>query len=209
MSIGPFTLGDTRKFPPLADEDVFRDNWQNWWWDQSYIPKRDQAEAGDPAFVKEVTESKALARQQANLCLTDLDLVKDKLSAEDYAILKTKLLTNKSQLEFRTPMAMAILHYNRLVLADNDSEIAAMDNAMQADLAQLRALAKPVPRPQKEITYLGKTWKVGPPADILPREDIFYWAYQMDLLRQDEDPRPPARGPKNRPNRVSTGGTKR
>lgn len=195
LSIGPFTFGDTRRFPALGEDDIFGDNWQNWRWDKSYLPAKEQAEVGDESFTDAVQASKAKAREQAEQCLKDLEVVKDKLGPEDYAILKTKLMTNQVQLEFRTPMAMAVLHYRRMMNADDEAERLAMDEALKLDLDALRAVAKPVYGAPKKIAYLGVIWEVGPPAGV-PREWIFQWAYQMDELRRGEDPRPakPVRG---------------
>jgi hypothetical protein len=189
LSVGPFTFGDTRQFPILADEYVLQP-WQNYFWDPAkYEPIHEQEESGDPAFVAQVAADKARARQQAELCLTNLDLVKDQLSPQDYQILHTRLLSNKIQLSFRAPMVMATLHYNQMMSAETPEGRDAADRLMQADLAELRAAVLPIYPDPTQITYLGKTWNVGPP-DGVPREQIYQWAYQMDLLRRGEDPRP-------------------
>ena len=114
--------------------------------------------------------------------------MREKLSPEDYAILRTKLLTNKVQLDFRAPMVLAVLHYRRMMDTDSEAERDAMDSAIRQDLASVREAASPVYGPPRTITYLGKTWNVGPPEDV-DREAIFHWAYQMDQLRRGEDPR--------------------
>ncbi len=190
LSVGPFTFGDTRYFPPpLADEELFQENWQNWWWDDSFVPTRIKAEEGEAAFIAEVKAGKEKALRQAQQCLINLDLVRDKLKPEDYAILKTKLWTNQVQLAFRAPMAMSVLHYQRLVNTDDPAERAAMDQAMREDLAQVRAAAAPVYSSPQELNWLGRKWWVGPPEDV-QREVIFRWAYEMDQLRRGEDPRP-------------------
>ena len=188
LSIGPFSFGDTRKFPPLGDEEIFGQNWQNWWWDASYAPLRQKAEEGEADFTRQVQDAKTKARQQAELCLLNLDLVRERLAPADYAILRTRLLGNKIQLDFRAPMAMAVLHYRRMFYAKNEAERQAMDQAMQADLAQLRMAAYPEYGPPDEIKHLDRTWKVGVPEGI-QRQAIYRWAWQMDLLRQGEDPR--------------------
>ncbi len=117
LSIGPFTFGDTRAFPLLGDEDVFGDNWQNWWWDKSFGAAHEKAEVGEAGFVAEVESQKARAKGLARQCLLDLESVRGKLKKEDYEILKTRLATNEAQLAFRTPMALAVLHYRQMMNA--------------------------------------------------------------------------------------------
>jgi hypothetical protein len=190
LSLGPFAFGDTRRFPPLGDEDVFGQLHQNYWWDPAFIPIHEKAELGDPGFTSQVLADKVSAMKEADECLNDLEAVKGKLSDADYEILKTKLLTNKVQLEFRTPMAMAVLHYRRMISTDDESVRDEMDRAMQADLKQLRAVALPIYEKPTEIQYLGQTWEVGPPEDY-SRDQIYRWAHDMDMLRLGEDPRDP------------------
>jgi hypothetical protein len=190
LSLGPFSFGDTRRFPPLGDEDIFGQLHQNYWWNSAYVPIHDKAEVGDPDFTHDVLVARTNALKEADQCLQNLEDVKDKLSPQDYAILKTKLLTNKVQLQFRTPMAMAVLHYRRMISTDDDVEIDAMDRAIQEDLKALRAVSLPIPEKPKEITYLGQKWQVGPPEDYY-RDAIYRWAHDMDMLRMGEDPRDP------------------
>jgi len=187
LSVGPFSFSDPRWPLPLADEDVFGDLWQNWWWDKSYLPARDAAEDGDPAFTAQVAADKAAARLQADRCLWNLELVKDKLSPEDYQILKTRLLSNQVQLAFRSAMIMATLHYRRLASAPDQGARDAANEAMRQDLEQLRQVIRPQYPPAQELKYLGTTFAVGSP-DI-PREWLYKWAYKMDQLRQGQDPR--------------------
>jgi hypothetical protein len=188
LSIGPFEFGDTRKFPPLGDEDIFGMPNQNYWWDASYIPLHDKAEWGDPAFTQQVQNAKTAAMQKAEQSLQNLQAAKPLLTPQDYAILHTKLLTGKVQLELRTPMAMAVLHYRRMISTWDDAERNAMDGALQEDLKQLRCAALPVYPKPIAINYLDKTWQVGPPENV-DRAAIFRWANDMDLLRQGQDPR--------------------
>ncbi len=63
-----------------------------------------------------------------------------------------------------------------------------MDQALQQDLGQLRDVAMPIYAYPVWFDYLGKWWDVGVPTDV-PRDSIFKWAYQMDQLRQGENPR--------------------
>ena len=106
-SIGPFTFGDTRRIPLLPEEDVFNQNWQNWQWDASLVPAYQKAEHGDAGLIDSVRKMKAIAAGQAEECLKDLEGARDGLPPVEYAILHTKLLTNKTQLAIRAPMAMA------------------------------------------------------------------------------------------------------
>jgi hypothetical protein len=190
LSIGPFEFGDTRAFPPLGNQELFNMPSQNYWWDPAYVPLHDKAELGDPGFTAGVLADKTAAQKVADQCLVDLENVKGALTAQDYAILKTKLLTNAVQLEYRTPMAMAVLHYRRMISTDDDAERDAMDAALQEDLRELRAIALPIYDKPREIKYLDKTWQVGPP-EAVDRDAIFHWAHDMDLLRQGQDPSNP------------------
>jgi hypothetical protein len=190
LSLGPFSFGDTRKFPPLGDEDVFGQLHQSYWWNAAYVPIHRRAELGDAGFTHDVQAAKLAAMKVADGCVQDIESAKAALSPEDYAILKTKLLTNKVQLAFRTPMAMAVLHYRRMISTDDYTERDAMDQAMQEDLNQLRAVALPIYDKPKEINYLGQKWEVGAPEDYY-RDSIYLWAHDMDMLRLGEDPRDP------------------
>lgn len=194
FSIGDFTFGETRRFPPLGDEDVFGQLQQNWWWDKSYAAEHVQAETGDPTFIAKVKASKDQAMQLAAESLANLERIKDQLKPQDYAILHTKLLTNQAQLAFRVPMAMAVLHYRRMVYATSQAERDQMDQAIQQDLKQLRTVAEPVYPSPNWIYYLDQWWDVGVPTDV-PRDRIYEWAYQMDQLRYGNDPRPGSHRP--------------
>jgi hypothetical protein len=188
LSIGPFMFGDTRAFPLLGDEDVFGQLHQNWWWDKSFEPIHEKAEVGEAEFTAKVAADKQTAAAEADQCLASLELVRNQLTPQDYAILRTRLLSNKIQLKFRAPMVMAVLHFRRLVSTDSDIERREMDRAMQEDLAQVRAAAAPIYPTAAKIDWLDRNWNVGVPDDV-PREQIFSWAYGMDLLRQGIDPR--------------------
>jgi hypothetical protein len=188
LSIGPFMFGDTRSFPVLGDDDVFGQLHQNWWWDKSFEPIHEKAEVGDPEFTAKVAADKQTAAAEADQCLASLELVRNQLAPQDYAILRTRLMTNKIQLKFRAPMVMAVLHFRRLVTTNSRAECVEMDRAMQQDLAQVRAAAEPIYPTPAQFNWLDRTWNVGVPDDV-PREQIFSWAYGMDLLRQGIDPR--------------------
>jgi hypothetical protein len=189
LSIGNFSFGDTRRFPYLGDEDVYGQLHQNWWWDDKYGDEHVKAETGDPAFTAEVQSAKTHAMQLADQSIDDLKQVKDQLSPDDYAILVTRLITNKVQLSFRAPMALAVLHYRRMINATTPAEHNAADQALQQDLAVVQAAATPVYGKPRRIDWLDRTWYVGSPDDY-DRGAIFSWAYQMDQLRQGIRPRP-------------------
>src|SRR5581483_566644 len=190
LNIGPFSFGDTRQFPPIGDEDVFGQLHQNWWWDPAtYGAIHDRAEIGEPGFTADVAAAKQRAKATAAQCLTDLDLVRDKLAPEDYEILKTRLITNEVQLAFRAPMALAVLHYRQMMNAGDAKSRAAADSALQVDLQQVREAAKMPLGEAETIPWLGQSWRVGPPDDYWP-DAIDAWAYRMEQLRQGIDPRP-------------------
>jgi hypothetical protein len=189
LSVGPFMFGDTRQFPLLGDEDFLGQHHQNWWWDEKFEPAHEKAEVGDREFSAKVAADKKAAAILADQCLANLEAVKNLLAPQDYAILYTRLLTNKVQLQFRAPMVMAVMHFRRLFYADSDAERQEMDRAMQQDLAQVRAAVAPIYPLPGQIDWLGRKWNVGVPEDV-PRDQIFAWAYAMDQLRQGIDPRP-------------------
>lgn len=189
LSIGNFSFGDTRRFPFMPDEDVYGQLHQNWWWDAKYNTEHEQAERGDPAFTADVRAAKDRAKAAADQCLADLEKVKDQLAPEDYAILHTRLLTNRVQLSFRAPMALAVLHYRALVNAKSPAERDAMDAALRQDLDAIRSAVATVYEKPKQIKWLDRKWNVGVPDDY-DREGVLRWAYQVDQLRQGIDPRP-------------------
>jgi hypothetical protein len=189
LSIGPFAYGDTRAFPALGDDDFLGQLRQNWRWDDRFAAEHERAETGEASFVDAASAAKSKAEAIAHTCLMDLELVKDRLRPEDYAILRTRLLTMNAQMRTRGPMALAVLHYRQWLNATTDAERARADDAMEADLARLRTAARPVYDPPTELKYLGRTWKVGPPENVW-RDAIYSWAWKMDQLRRGEDPRP-------------------
>lgn len=189
LSIGNFSFGDTRKFPPLGDEDAFGQLHQNWWWDTKFASEHDRAETGDPAYIAEVAAAKERAKALADQCLADLELAKDQLSPQDYAILRTRLVSNQVQLSFRAPMALAVLHYRGLINAKTSADRNAMDQALRRDLEAVRAAVQTVHPKPRQLKWLQRSWNVDVPDDY-DRDGIFRWAYQMDQLRQGIDPRP-------------------
>jgi hypothetical protein len=181
LSVGPFTYGDTRRYPPLPDEEAFTQNWQNWQWDKSYVPAFQQAEHGDAQFIKDVTAQKAKAMETADQSLADLGKIKSDLPPIEWAILQTKLNTNKMQLELRTPMYLAALEYRAMRNADTQEEREAHRDAIRQELNELRNIVAPVYPPPVTVSYLGQIWHLGPPEGI-DRNAILYWAYDTELL---------------------------
>jgi hypothetical protein len=189
LSIGNFSFGDTRKYPPpLGDEDAFGQLHQNWWWDEKYADEHAKAETGDPEFIAQVKAAKNRAMAQAVQCLVDLEAVRDQLSEQDYKILRTRLETNKLELSFRAPMALAVLHYRRLIHATSPADHDAEDTALQQDIAAVKQAASTAFDKPQQIVWLDRTWNVGVPDDY-DRLAILQWAWQMDQLRQGINPR--------------------
>lgn len=191
LSIGPFSFGDTRRFPPLVNEDAFRQNWQNWRWDRSYLTALRQAEAGDAKFIQQVAAQKAKAMALAQESLAALEDVRPRLTEIDYAILRTKLLTNQAQLAFRAPMALALLRYRALMHTRNAGQRAALRAAIARDLEQIRAVAAEAPpvRELPTVEYLGRNWPLGAPEEV-NRERLYYWAYQTEEILRGRGPKP-------------------
>ncbi len=185
LSVGPFTFGDTRRAPPLPDEELLTYNWQNWLWDKSYMPAHDQADRGDAEFIRQVEQQKAEAMKSAEQCLADLEKVKPELSSIEYAILHTKLSGNEAQLAVRTPMALADLEYRAANNAGTDAERETHLNAIRQHIAELRALLDPPMPLPTAVDYLGRTWYLGPPEGI-DRNLLLFWAYDTELLVNGE-----------------------
>ncbi len=180
LSIGPFTFGDTRSFPPLPSEDPFSQNWQNWKWDKAYGKAHSDAELGEPAFVEGVAKQKAEAAATAAKCLADLEAVKGELSPVEYAILRSKLEGNRVQLSFRAPMAMAALHYRAWKYGPGGGREAAR-KAYLEDVAAVRAAAMAIPDPGELVTYKQRVWRVGA-AEGVDRDAVFKWAFEAGKL---------------------------
>jgi hypothetical protein len=180
LSIGPFTFGDTRAFPPLPNEDVFSQNWQNWKWDKSYGKAHSDAELGESAFVENVGRQKAEAAVLAAKCVADLEAVQGELSPVEYAILRSKLEGNRVQLSFRAPMAMAALHYRAWKYGPGGGREAARA-AYLADVAAVRAAAAAIPDPGELVAYKERAWRVGG-AEGVDRDAVFGWAYAAEKL---------------------------
>lgn len=172
LSVGPFTHGDTRTYPPVPQQTIFDENWQNWRWDNTYLPVLHRAREGDAAFVDSVRAQKAGALAEADQCLAELEKAKVNLPEREYEILHTKLLSNKVQLEFRSAAIMATMHYRQMENAHGVAQTSAALEQYRKDLTDVRALAdrlKEYPEPQ-EVHYLGKTWQLGAPLDINAEE---------------------------------------
>jgi hypothetical protein len=179
LSIGPFTFGDTRLFPPpLPSEDPFDQNWQNWKWDKSYAKTHSDAERGDPSFIEKVAQQKAAAAQSAIQSLADLEAAKPDLPDIEYDILQSKLLSNRLQLAIRTPMALATLHYRAYKFGPAANREAARQ-ACFADLATLRTAATALPTPGDVISYKQRPWRIP---DTPDRDATYKWLYDASKL---------------------------
>ena len=177
LSVGPFTYGDTRQtfsaadprfFPALPYEDILSQNWQNWRWNEKYFPALVQASAGDPAFISQIRASQKTALEKADACLANLEKAKPDLPEREYAILHTRLLSNKIQLQFRTAATLAALDYRAMFSAQTGEQSAAAREQYLNDLAPVQTLAaalKAFPKP-RNFDYLGKTWSVDAPLAI-------------------------------------------
>jgi hypothetical protein len=102
-----------------------------------------------------------------------------------FDILHARLLSNKVQLQFRTPMALAALHIRQYVAARELNQPAAAMRALQAynqDLAVLRRLAKDLEfTPEgRTLRYLGKDWPVNSPL-------IGPWVSEASVLQRWAD----------------------
>jgi len=193
LSVGPFTLGDTRlysgssrRYLPQPTDDIFAQNWQNWRWDQpKYAPVLDQADIGDPEFIAQLQKQKAAALAEAEQSLADLEAVKGKLSSRDYRILRTRLLGNKFHLQFRTIVILAAEHYREYKNPRSPAEGEAAAVAYEKDMADARALADTLRSfgKSESLQYMGKWWTVNFPANISP-EEITDWADSAEQLLQ-------------------------
>jgi len=181
LNIGSFSFGDTRGFPPNGDRDALRTNWANFRWDKSYVPEYQLGLKGDPAYTAKIEEQKRGAAKLAQKCLDKLEMVKEKVDPNDYAILRTKLLTNKVQLAYRAPMMLAYLRYRRAITTTDEPEKRRLANRIREDLNTIRAVADAAYPPASEIEYLGRKWRVGAPSQFDPKR-IREWANQMESL---------------------------
>jgi len=183
LCIGPFTYGDTRGFPPPGmEEDPFNCNWQNWRWDPSFVPLRDRILAGDLRFLRQLQVQKSSAIRLAQQCLDDLELAKGSLDQADYEILKTKLTTNKVNIEFRAPMMLANVRYHRILNTNDEAEKRRQAREIRKELEQIRAVADRDYPPAREIEHLGQTWRVGTPEGMgwppggIDWKKVHHWA---------------------------------
>jgi hypothetical protein len=189
LSIGPFTDGDTRAFPAMPDDYVFDTNWQNWRWNGAYQRAYEAAEAGDPAFIAQVDTQKRAAMEVSKRCLADLDAAAAMLDPLEYSILHTKLLTNDFQLRFRTPMALATLHFRAWRNARNDQESSNALAAYRRDLAEVRKMADELStyypvgggKGPRQVQYLGRRWTLDVPLGV-NRDLLYKWAYDAERL---------------------------
>jgi hypothetical protein len=186
LSIGPFTIGDTRQYTPQPGASIFSDNWQNWKWEPlKYADVLAKADTGDPAFVEQLRKDKLAALAVAEESLSDLQAARPTLDERDYRILHTRLLSNKVQLQFRTIVALAAMHYRQARHAKSPQAFADAAAAYKKDMADARALAESLYQyPKAEtIQYMGKAWAVNYPLSISP-EQIRDWTAAAEKLVQ-------------------------
>ncbi len=182
LNIGSFSFGDTRSFPPPnGDKDALLTNWANFRWDDSYIPEYKLGLAGDPRYTRKIERQKTDALRAADRCINELDAVKAKLDADDYDILRTKLLTNRVQLQLRAPMMLAWLRYRRILTTKSEDEKTELAARIRSDLRDARNVAEAQYAPPREIEYLGRKWLVGPPMR-LDAKRTREWCEKMESL---------------------------
>jgi hypothetical protein len=189
LSIGPFTHGDTRSFPPMPDDYVFDKNWQNWRWNDAYLRPYQLGEAGDANFIAEVTAQKVAGIELAKRCLADLEAARGTLDPVEYDILHTKLQSNLFQLRFRMPMVMAALHFRAWKNARNDEYARQWLAAYRRNLAEVKELADELTRMYpigggagaRVVSYRGRTWTLDVPLGV-SREALYRWAYDAERM---------------------------
>lgn len=125
--------------------------------------------AGDTNSADEVWQRQA-----------DLEQVKDKLTPADYEVLKTKLFTNKLQLEYRAPMMIAYLKYRRIVCA-GDVERKQLAAEIRANLKLMRDVAEADYPEGYEVESRGKKWTAGAPGWFRP-DQIIGWTDKMESM---------------------------
>jgi hypothetical protein len=184
LSIGPFTHGDTRRYPPLPDDDDFLlMNWQNWRWNDLYLPTYDKIAAGDAEFTAQTAQQKAAALKLADESLANLESARPHLPDIEYDILHTRLLTNKTQMAIRGPMVLATLQYLAMRRTWESDKREALSQAMLENIEKIRAVAATLDDEWPDgVEYRGKTWYLGEPEN-LGREQLYRWAYNADLCR--------------------------
>ncbi|MFQ3548732.1 MAG: hypothetical protein SNJ70_03145 [Armatimonadota bacterium] len=167
INIGPFSFGDTRYKPAHCGSRVFSNTFQAWIWDESYIPIYEMADKGHPDFIWETKKAKKNAMLLAGECLDNLEKVKCKLDQTDYRILKTKLITNKFQLEILTQMQLATLECRRLHHSQNIDEKFKLAETIKKRFELIRKIYnQPFPEPQY-IEFRGKWFAVDHPTRFL------------------------------------------
>ena len=150
---------------------------------KSYQSDYDKAEHGDPAFIAGVEKQKADAMTLADQCLSDLEAAKPNLAPNEYAILHTKLLSNKFQLSFRGPMVIAALHYNTAYFATRQIDRSAALDKYHKEVAKVRAIADTLVGygDPKTIDYLGRNWTLDVPLGVT-RDMLYHWVSDADKL---------------------------
>ncbi len=183
LSIGPFTDGDTRQFPALPDDFLLDKNWQNWRWNTSYKSMYDKINAGDAQVIAEIAAQKAVADKLADQSLIDIKEARDVLSDTEYNILWTRLLSNRVQLDFRTPMVMAALHFRQMVSSRTQAQWDGALDLYRKDLVKVKEVADKLGKNARatEVDYLGRKWELGVPLGVT-REQLYKWAYDAERM---------------------------
>lgn len=182
LNIGSFSFGDTRGYPPRnGDRDALHTNWANFRWDESYIPEYQLGLAGDLAYTRRIEAQKRNAFRLASQCLADLEAVRPKLGANDYEILRTKLLTNKVQLEARAPMMLSWLRYRRILSTTDQAEKLRLAGYIRDHIRTIRRVADREYPAAREIQHLDRTWWVGAPLRFDAKR-THEWCDKMESL---------------------------
>lgn len=155
LNIGPFTFGDTRSFPPNGDNNVFSRNWQNWRWDETFIPLYERMLQGDKISTRKLEREKRTAMELARKSLDELEKVRRELHPEDYQILKTRLLGNLVQLEYRAPMMIAYMRYRRILNTSDDTEKIRLAAQIREELKAIREVGSRRFPPAREVEHMG------------------------------------------------------
>lgn len=183
---GDFTFSNARDFlvyhnDPNGDGDAWDMPWNPARWNEAYQEEYKQAIAGDPRFLRRLEVDKRVAARLAQRSLDELEKVKGDLHPSDYEILKTKLTTNKIQLEYRAPMMLAYTRYRRILNTGDQAEKVRLAAAIRKDLSTVRSVANREYPPMREIEHMGRKWRVGSP-EFVNWDRTRAWADRLEEL---------------------------
>lgn len=187
LNVGSFTFGNGRDFPPHVDgrRSAFHTNWANWRWDEDYVEEYNKARTGDPEYVSDIKKYKLRAERLAAQSLVELKDVKGKLPEIEYDILHTKLWTNQVQLQFRAPMMLAYLQYQRIENTDNEAEKARLATEIRNYLREIREVGTADFPEVREVQHLGRPFKIGAPLHV-EQDKIMEWAAKMEIFLKEK-----------------------